>query len=410
MAERTKRVLGSLAFLFAVSTLVSQTLMDVFASLFAIVFCFWAWREPRWTEGFRRLTWGRILFLWIGVFFLSALVAGGGVPLLKILHFRWLILSAMLGSYLIVYPPNVQTVRSLAVFVAIASAYAILIFVLQFDPLNPDRPLDPLSSGYGRSGGFLVQPIVFAHLYVLWFFLGAGLLWERFRRGLWETRTDGILSFSLGLCLLAILFSFTRGAWIALAFALLPIFLLPGGRKGLQALLSLAVLGAAVLMLVPPLRQRVLDAFEGRDSERLWIWKANFRMFLDHPWWGVGYTRNADLLPTYYQNIGAPEGLIVSHAHNQFLHVLAGTGVTGFLFYLAFWVFLLIKSLQAFQRWRDEDSFRSGLALGTFAALSCFMAGGLTESNYEHSKIRYVLALMVGLVIWLSERKRSGQS
>ena len=68
---------------------------------------------------------------------------------------------------------------------------------------------------------------------------------------------------------------------------------------------------------------------------------------------------------------------------------------------MAFWIFALRRSAQGFRSYRKRDPWKAGLMLGVFAVIVCYLAGGLTEANLEHSKIRYTLALAFGILTLL---------
>ena len=44
------------------------------------------------------------------------------------------------------------------------------------------------------------------------------------------------------------------------------------------------------------------------------------------------------------------------------------------------------------------------MTLGVFGAVICFLVGGLTESNFEHSKLKYILISILALGIYIREK------
>lgn len=397
--------------LFAIATLMSQSAMDLFSALFVLTALALAATRPDYRAWlFRRTGFEAAVALWFAATLLSLGLGAGLVPEPqwgKLLDFRWLLVAALAGRHLGYARVGERAILLHWAVFAAASLWAIAIFFLGYDPLDPARTLDLIGDGTVRTGGFLQQPIVFAQLYALWLMLAVGWLIQRppdataFRR---EPLVTAALVDALLWGSLAILLSFTRGVWLAIPVATLILLAI---RRWTWAL-ALSVAGAAALFVAtrawPALEGRILQAFQGGDSERLWIWSANWRMFLDHPVFGVGYNHNVQLLPAYYERLGAPEGLLVSHAHNQFLHILTGTGITGFIFYMGFWTLALLRALKLYRRARHAW-FPAGLALGIFGAILCFLVGGFFESNFEHAKMRWVTALLVGLLLYGEDRE-----
>lgn len=406
LLQRTSLVFLSL---FAISTLISQSAMDLFASLFvATCLVLVATSSAYRSHLFRRTGFELLIGLW---FLMTTVSLAWGTSWVevpqwrKLLDFHWLILAVLVGRHLSFTGVRLRALSWHLIALSIGSLWAIFLFFWKSDPLT-SHALDAFPDGTVRTGGFIGQAIVFAQLYSLWVMLPLGVLLFQFPRFSELKKTP--LSFCLLIDsslwgLLALLLSFTRGVWLSVFLTLL---VLLGLRRKLWA--GLAVLfGTGFLFLLtqvwPALQGRILQAFQGGDSERIWIWSANWRMFQDSPWFGVGYNHNVQLLPRYYTLIGAPPDLLVSHAHNQYLQILTGIGLAGFLFYMGFWLQVLAKS-RGLARSAPRLSVQQGFAYGLFCSFVVFLLGGLFESNFEHAKMRSTLALMLGLLIWLGDQ------
>lgn len=404
---------GVLLFLFAISTLISQSAMDLFAALFVLAALTLLPNSPKFKrEVLKPFGWEKLLVLLIGTFTLSMIFGRGLVSdpaWYKLFDFRWIFVAILIGAYLRFQEPSRKHLFIFAGVLIFASVYAAIIPILGFDPLEPGRRLDVFPDGTIRTGGFHKQAIVFAQLHAIWvsFFLGFFLQQlPEFKQAREDRRLYAMMTAAVLAGVIAIVLSFTRGVWIALPVSLVIMLLL---RRWTWAVSALVLLGGGGLLLClfwPAFETRILQALQGGDGERIWIWRANFEMFKDHPWFGVGYSHNVELLPEYLQKLGAPAGLIQSHAHNQFLHILVGSGIAGLLFYLTFWWILLKTSFQEMKRWHNHPIF-AAVATGCLCALITFQLGGLFESNYEHSKIRYTLAMIVGFIVWLRGRENS---
>ena len=147
-----------------------------------------------------------------------------------------------------------------------------------------------------------------------------------------------------GLCLLAIYFTYTRGAWLGLLFGGVPLFWQMSATRGVtirrRVLFVSCALGFAALVLLAP-----SDILRARTSDvntvyfRVNIWAAGLRMVVDHPLIGVGYGQFSSYVPSYFQVLGSiplDSGLrsAGSIAHNTFLSVAAELGLVGLTLYL----------------------------------------------------------------------------
>lgn len=158
---------------------------------------------------------------------------------------------------------------------------------------------------------------------------------------------------ALLLSALSVLYTYSRGGFLALAVSLLIFLFLFPPRPERVPLLALAIL--VVMSFVPPsYYQRILSinlafsapqtqfrstdkAIQGRTSELL----TGLAMFGDHPLFGVGLKNYAYLYPYYSKSIGLAPSASQRSAHNLYLETLAETGTVGFfVFSLMIWTTL----------------------------------------------------------------------
>lgn len=391
--------------LFAFCILLSQSAMDLFASLLSLTAMWVIFRRWQVGQSLRTqiplLGFDLLLVLWFLVvaasFAFSPLHDTEWLP--RLLQFRWILVFYLLIWTFKELSPSEKIIPRASALLSFCSAYAIFVWILGRDPINPDYNLAPWVGGH-RTGGFLSNAMVFGHVYgtVFCVFLGVAF---------YAVKARGMnvkwLALALGLTGIAVILSFTRGIWLAMAVATVAMAFVYRPRIGV--LVSGA--GALALWVLtwawPTLGQRITLAFDSGD-ERQWIWKGHTQIFLEHPILGVGYAENSRIIGDYYQQIGAPEGVIISHAHNQYLHFLAGTGVVGCLIYVSVLTAFMLLTLKVYRRMPAEQTFNKGLVLGCFGAQVAFVIGGLTEANFEHSKMKYVMMVVWALVVWQAHR------
>ncbi len=392
-------------FLFVISTMISQSAMDAF-SILSIICVIGLWfQQKRSFKLFPKLGL-ELPFLLFSLAVCLSFAANWSTETLavpRIVELKWI-----LNFYLIVVAfrllqPSFKDFQKVQIFIFISAVFALVSPILGYDPLqSPNAIIDRTPSGVARAGGFFSNPMTFSHLHAMIFFLVAGVALTLFKNKKTGWQQLMLLTFLLGL---ALLFSFTRGVWIGVFVGLVVMGFAFQRRWGLYILSGLIILGGAGFFLIPSVQERALQIVSSSsyDSERIWIWKSNWHMFLDHPIFGIGYGQNTLALKSYYQKVGAPEGLIISHSHNQFLNILSGLGIFGFSAYLSMMIGFLAKTWKVYgQSLRKKfPIWLQGLLLGSFAAQISFLVGGLTESNFEHSKVRYVLLIVWAIPMWL---------
>jgi O-antigen ligase len=224
----------------------------------------------------------------------------------------------------------------------------------------------------------------------------------------------GLACAGAGLAIIAgIGMSWSRGAWIALAAALLAVvgLYLAGlwrDRRGAVAVVGMvlfAVVIAATLGAggIPPgITSRLADLGEylgGFDParteitdanfsvlERVAHWRVGLAMFADHPWLGVGIGNYAAAYgdyapPHWYEPLG--------HAHNIAFHLLAETGFLGAAAFLVFWLALIVYAWR--RAWRGGPYLRA-LALGLVGVWVYLTIHGMFDNLFvQHMQLQLTL-------------------
>jgi len=244
---------------------------------------------------------------------------------------------------------------------------------------------------------------------------GAAFAWENLAWAIYYSGATALIA-------VALLASWSRGAWLGAAAGVLVVLLL---RSRLAALLS----GAALLLLlaglllgalrpdfVPaPVAERLQDipAYFGLTDvlrqpltdenfsvvERVAHWVAAQRMWALAPWLGVGPGNYAQVYP----QVRLPQWEdALGHAHNIYLNVAAETGLVGLGTYLA----LLITAVVSVWRWLRQAANASGEAARWQVALLVGVLGVLVHlsvHNLVDNLFVQGMVLHVGLWLVLAE-------
>lgn len=242
-----------------------------------------------------------------------------------------------------------------------------------------------------------------------------GERWWQNKKGVWAKISlwdvAGVLFFGVGAaaCILALIMSWSRGAWLGFVAASgILAFFLP--RKRWQGVLLvviglIAVAAAWQIGLIPEsITSRVgsvaeefrLGDVRGVDIndtnyaviERLAFWQAAVGMVEDNIWLGVGFGNYAAAYPDYALiNWTTPLG----HAHNYYLNLLAETGILGSLAYLMVWGVIVWQNIQLLGTlsWRGR-----GVALGLLAAWVALTVHHLVDKLYVNNLYVHLGAML----------------
>ncbi|HEX6903261.1 MAG TPA: O-antigen ligase family protein [Thermoanaerobaculia bacterium] len=193
----------------------------------------------------------------------------------------------------------------------------------------------------------------------------------------------------------ALIGSYTRGAWLALAVTLTVLVLLRAPR------LLLLYAPAAVLLvaLAPvPLLHRVVSIADLRDPsnyDRLCMLEAGLAMVRERPLFGLG-PELVERRYAIYRSPSAPR-YEVPHLHNNLVQLAAERGLPAMASYLAL---TLASAAVAWRLFRSEGGRRgprADLYVGVLLALLAFNLAGLFENNWGDTEVQrpvlFVLAL-----------------
>ena len=219
----------------------------------------------------------------------------------------------------------------------------------------------------------------------------------------WRSRVQRIFALTaLVLGLVALVLTYSRGAWMGMVASLAVMALLlalrhtrhwpPFWRRALPLLLLLggAVLLAVLVTQVEPLRVRVMSLVAGREDSsnnfRMNVWTSVLAMIQERPWLGIGPGNTAfNLIYPLYQQ---PKFNALS-AYSIPLELAVEAGIPGLLAGLG--LFLAAVRTGLAQRFSEGS-----LALPSLAAVAVF-AGlgvqGLTDTIFFRPEVQLVAFL-----------------
>jgi putative inorganic carbon (hco3(-)) transporter len=219
-------------------------------------------------------------------------------------------------------------------------------------------------------------------------------------------KTLAIVVLSAGF--LGLIFSLSRGAWLAFIVAFIIILVFASGRKRFNSQIAFVWGGSmlmALLIITLSLRTLIINRLTSSEAnsaalDRITLAEGAIAMIQDYPILGVGLNNYALWMPKYDPYDYANQGKIVI-VHNAFLLVTAETGLVGLAAFLWFLWSLFVQAWRVIKNARNDTVWFAGVA-----AFSSFTALAV------HGMVDYDLLANVTVfrVLWLFAAVAAGLS
>ena len=189
--------------------------------------------------------------------------------------------------------------------------------------------------------------------------------------------------------------SFTRSAWLA-AMAVFAVAVLTA-RKRIILIIPLALL--VLIAIFPQAFRERLDSFmdTGFSSNvaRIEMARAGWKLFRDHPWFGVGPQRIREEFESILENQGMHNPpFYTGHLHNNFIQLGAERGI----FALAAFVWLIVELVVRFWRGSLKGTLpveaRAAYLAGLLSTVA-LVVGGLFEFNFGDSEVLILFLFLI---------------
>jgi O-antigen ligase len=189
--------------------------------------------------------------------------------------------------------------------------------------------------------------------------------------------------------ILALVFTFTRSAWVGVCVGVGILFLLRDFR--LLGLLPIAF-GAFLILAPASLTARLYSTFSLTDPsnvDRVAMMKSGWRIIKDDPLTGVGPDMVIQVYPHYRDKTAVNQ--LNPHLHNVPLQIAAERGIPAVLLWLWF-IGTLVRDFLLARRSGIRSLSNAGLA-----AIGAMFAAGLFEYNFGDSEFLMLFLVLVTL-------------
>jgi probable O-glycosylation ligase (exosortase A-associated) len=209
---------------------------------------------------------------------------------------------------------------------------------------------------------------------------------------------------SIVLTIFSILFSYSRGAFVA--FAGVAGILLVRSRYRFQGLLMVLVLGAALISFVPTEWKERMTSIESYQTDqsaqgRINAWHFAFNIAQTHLFGGGFRTFTKELFMVY-----APNPTDVHDAHSIYFEVMAEQGFPGLMIFLGILVSALWKLERMRKRWPTDSDRRWARDLAEMLQFSLlgYMLGG-AFLGLAYFDLPYYIVVSTILLEYIAERQ-----
>jgi len=249
-------------------------------------------------------------------------------------------------------------------------------------------------NGDHRAQAFTHNPMIFAgYLQVaipLAFLFGL-------EKGIIGRHRSMFFLFCGALSLVALLYNGTRGAWLAVGGVILFYILLNLQKQPRKVLwgLTIFLIILSILLVIPDFRTRLLSinnfTTDLSIKERFAMWQSAWHMFVDHPLTGIGPGNFNLLYKTKYILAEATSDRFY-HAHNNFLHFLAETGMLGFSAFVWLICSIMTSTLRAYLTQNNLCGFIA------FLITASLMLQGFTQYTFGDSAVIRMYWFVLGIM------------
>jgi len=287
---------------------------------------------------------------------------------------------------------------------AVIAVYAIAQHFLGIDLVRPEgrEVIIPMEGSDGRylSIGTFGHHLTYSHLYqFIFLFLFAFVI-----QHLGDRKHLHLTLPAAGVVGLSLIFSYSRGIWVAVTLSALLIVWMLRGKKWLALAVVPVALGFLALLSNGSMEERLrsMTSMEA-NIERQIIYQANWDAIRDHPLLGLGSGRYQGTMTPYYERYNPPDQMPRVHAHNNFLQVWLNAGVIGLLGFLWLNFAFLKEAWRSIQRGTFKRPIdRVLLAAGSGGVLA-FLIGGLTQYNLSDSEVAMTYWFVMGMALRVME-------
>lgn len=190
---------------------------------------------------------------------------------------------------------------------------------------------------------------------------------------------------------LVMLLTYSRGIWVSFA-AMVLYWGIVVERRLLWSLLGIPIV---LYFYQGEIAGRLWSLFHGQDTSvalRWALWDSTTYIIAEHPIFGIGWNTFWLVYPDYNYFIQAPV-ILMYHAHNLYLNMLAEIGIPGFILFMTVIIGHAVAALRL-----DGDGFRKSAQIGVGTLVVAILVSGLSDFELYSHQVAVVFWQLLGWV------------
>lgn len=136
----------------------------------------------------------------------------------------------------------------------------------------------------------------------------------------------------------------------------------------------------------------IADYNHPSNASRLYMWEVGWEMFKDHPLTGIADSHIREIYETYKKPEFQGEGV---HLHNNFIMILATTGIFGFISYIIMFILIFFKQIIFYKK--ESYNIDKLLILGSILVMISFQISGIFEWSFGDHEVMTVFFFLISV-------------
>lgn len=207
-----------------------------------------------------------------------------------------------------------------------------------------------------------------------------------------KRRKDALMMIPIfAILFVTMLLTYSRGIWISFCAMILYWAIFVERRL----FWSLLVVPLILYCYEGEIASRLWSIFQGQDTStdlRWALWDSTLYIVREHPIWGTGWNTFFLVYPDYNYYIQGPH-ILMYHAHNLYLNILAEAGVLGLVSFLGVLFGHVYTSIRL-----QGDIFRQAAQIGVGALVVAVLVSGLSDFELYSHQVTIIFWQLLGLV------------
>lgn len=325
------------------------------------------------------------LFVFILLHFISAISGIDPLNSLKDARKIYLIFMFFLSAYFLNNREKIKAAldafSSGAGFIGL---YAILTSIyFKYIKGNVDFRASSFSGNHMHLGGMLMMALIIIFILLLFY------IKEKEKTKIYFYLINFILVF------FGLLFTYTRGSWIA-CFCGILLMLFFINKKWFSGAILISVI-LFMLFMNTSFAQRIIRTvtyFSGDSAtERIYMWQSGLKIIRDYPLFGIGTANLEKIYPFYIHKKAREKNQ--GHLHNNILQIAVIDGLLGLSAF--FWIFITFF-VHFFKNFKiAKNLFLKYISLAIFSISVAFFINGFFEYNFFSSQVVLIFWFLTGI-------------